>query len=459
MGITSEDFESLKAPTTIEGLGVSPGLVEDYFMRRLFNLRSATITTIAQSLAIASPVGNKIAENLREKKLLEYQGLEGRDYLVTLTERGYAVTAERMKYSKHVGEIPITLSQYQLIVELQKADVHITRESVKTAFADLVTEDSLLDQVGPAFIGDGAIFLYGPPGTGKTSIAEQLGNIYQDHILIPRYVETDGQIISVYDPALHTATTDQPTNLDPRFVVCERPLLLVGGELTLPMLELQYDSISGINTAPIQMLANNGILVIDDFGRQTFSPDAILNRWIVPLTRGIDFLKPKTGNKISVPFELKLVFSTNLEPHRLGDEAFLRRLKNKVYVGPCSKTVFEWILIKAAKRENIEMAPEASQLLIDITRNHLNELRPYIAVDFCQLARTICEYDHSEVVMDKRTIHRIADLYFVHTTAQQEQEQEIQSAPEEVAQQGGQPTTTPPQPDFEDRRRPLYQPI
>ncbi|MDH4277517.1 MAG: AAA family ATPase [Acidimicrobiia bacterium] len=413
MGLGPEALTKLQAPAKLRDLGISPGMAEDLFCRRVLAERTTTVGKASQALGISHAVANEIAASLREKALLEYQGLDGRDYRVTLTELGFRTTAERMKNAQHVASMPIPIEDYQTIVKLQQSDVHLDRVLVKKAFSDMVVEDYILDQLGPAFVSGGAIFIYGPPGTGKTSLAERMCRFYDDLVLIPKFTAVDGQLISVFDPALHQAVPEQPPGLDPRYVLCERPLIMVGGELNLEMMDLRYDPASGLSSAPIQMLANNGILVVDDFGRQTTSPEEILNRWIIPLSRGVDFLKPNSGTKFTVPFELKLVVSTNLEPHALGDDAFLRRLRHKIYVGPCTDTAFNWILVRSADRHAIEVNADAARYLNMVTKEHLGELRPYVAVDFCELAVSICSYDGLPMVLDRSLIDRVADLCFV----------------------------------------------
>lgn len=413
MALGPDAIAVLKPPTRAADLGLPLGLVEDLFMRRVLTERVTTISRAATALAISHPVGDEVAESLRQKNLVEYHGVEGRDYRISLTELGQRTTSERMQSGRHVACMPVPLADYQTLVQLQRAEITLTRPQAKAAFSDLVIEDGLLDQIGPAFLSDGAIFIYGPPGTGKTSLAERMSRFYTDQVLIPRFVEVDGQIVSVFDPSLHRDSQEQPATLDPRYVLCDRPLIMVGGELTLDMMDLQYDATSGLNTAPIQLLANNGILVVDDFGRQTASPDEILNRWIIPLSRGIDYLRPNTGTKFTVPFELKLIISTNIDPHSLGDDAFLRRLRNKVHVGPCSEAAFNWILVRAAKSNGLEVTAESAAQLTAVTRGYLGELRPYVAVDFCELAVGICRYDGMPPNLDHRLIERVAAVYFV----------------------------------------------
>ena len=176
----------------------------------------------------------------------------------------------------------------------------------------------MLDQLGPAIISQNSIFVYGPTGNGKTSLAERMLRVYQDAVLIPYAVEVDSQIISLYDPVVHQPLENDDEDADPRWILCKRPCIVVGGELIPSMLELRLDEASGIYAAPLQMKANNGILIIDDFGRQLMSPRDLLNRWIVPLDRRVDYLTLRYGVKFQIPFELMVVFSTNLEPSDSG---------------------------------------------------------------------------------------------------------------------------------------------
>ena len=189
---------------------------------------------------------------------------------------------------------------------------------LRDALSDLVLSDRMLDQLGPAIISQKSLFLYGPSGNGKTSLAERLLRMYRDTILIPHAVEVDGKIIVLYDPVVHQSVEREDAELDPRWVSCKRPFIMVGGELVASMLELHYDEAGGVFAAPMQMKANNGIFLIDDFGRQVLSPRELLNRWIVPLDRRVDYLTLSYGIKFQIPFEMMVVFSTNLNPGRSG---------------------------------------------------------------------------------------------------------------------------------------------
>ncbi len=401
-----------RPPAKIEELNIPVAMVEDLFIRRLYLERTSTIHDVSTALGIRMSIGRELAEDLRTRLLLEYHGMEGRDYRIGLTEQGTTMAIGRMGQSTYSGVAPVSLADYTARVWDQKTEMNINRDSIRAAFGDLVLEDDLVDQLGPAFLSDGAIFLYGPPGTGKTSLAERMIRIYDDRVLVPRAVEVDGQIISVYDQAVHQPAPEQPTDLDPRWVLCDRPIVIVGGELTMSMLELDFDPTSGTYNAPIQMQANNGILVVDDFGRQQISPGELLNRWIVPLSRDIDFLKLASGTKFTVPFELKFVASTNLDPSDLGDDAFLRRLRNKVYVGPITANAFNWVLVRVAQAKGIEVTAEAAEYLRSIAIEHIGELRPYIAVDFLDLMTGIAIYENRARRLDRYMIDRVARVYF-----------------------------------------------
>jgi hypothetical protein len=419
MVMTQQQVESVRAPSRVEDLGLPMGLAEDLFLRRILADRITSISEAALALCITHAVANELAATLRDKALVEYLGANGRDYRIQLTEQGIRATSQRMTTGRHVGPMPVALTHYTEIVEAQKPDLSLDRARIEAAFSDLYLEQHLLNQLGPAFVSGGAIFLYGPAGTGKTSLAERMNRMFDDPVLIPRYIEVDSQIVIVFDPALHRAVPDQPAGLDRRWVLCERPLVLVGGEMDLSMLELRYDRVSGLNVAPIGMLANNGILVIDDFGRQSFRPDEILNRWIVPLSRGVDFLKASTGTKFTVPFELKLVISTNLDPNSLGDDAFLRRLRNKIFIGSITEAGFRWVLADSADRYGIEVTADGAEYLAGVARAELGELRPYLAVDFCQLAVAVCSFEGWEPVLDPDMIDRVAELYFVRSQSEE----------------------------------------
>jgi hypothetical protein len=394
-------------------LGVPEWLVEELFARRLLTERISTIASVSEMICVSYTVGRQVAETMRRKKQIEFLGAAGRDDQISLSEAGERRTEEVMRNAGYVVPVPVSIDAYRFVVANQARNPMLNQEAAKAYLSDLVVSEKVLDQLGPAFLASGAIFLYGPPGTGKTSLAERLGRFASDRVLIPRVVNVDGQLISVYDPSIHEPSAEQPDGLDPRWVACKRPIVAVGGELELESLNLQHDSVSGLHTASIQMLANNGLLLVDDFGRQTSTPDQILNRWIIPLSTGVDHLTGRNGAKFTVPFQLKLVLATNLNPADLGDEAFLRRLPNKIFVGGMDEEGFYWTLARSAHRLNLELTSEAARRVATISKHYVGELRPFIAVDFCEIANSILTYRDAPKVLTPEVVDMVVETYFV----------------------------------------------
>jgi hypothetical protein len=237
--------------------------------------------------------------------------------------------------------------------------------------------------------------------------------IYQDAILIPYAVEVDNQIISLYDPVVHTKLEMDDPDIDQRWVLCKRPCIVVGGELVPSMLELRLDDVSGIYAAPLQMKANNGIFIIDDFGRQLMSPRDLLNRWIVPLDRRVDYLSLRYGVKFQIPFELMVVFSTNLDPADLADEAFLRRIRNKIYVEPVDAETFDQIFSRVVTERNIPHEPDSSEFMRKLCLSEgRSELRACYPADMCNILKSISRYESKPVRLTRHDLERACALYF-----------------------------------------------
>ncbi len=352
-------------------------------------------------------------DELRGRKLLDVQGLNGNDYIFSLTSFGREEAKSRFESCQYSGIAPVAFDTYVLAVQLQKASMKVNRMSIRQAFADLVVADDMLDQLGPAFNSQHSIFFYGPAGTGKTSLAERLVRLYPDFIIVPRCVYIEGAYILIYDPVVHEALPAQPPDLDPRWVACKRPLVVTGGELEIEMLSLSYDPVSAIYTAPLQVKANNGMFLIDDFGRQVLSPEQLLNRWIYPLVKRVDFLALKTGVKVAMPFELMVIFSTNMNPNDLGDEAFFRRIKNKVYVGPVTDDQFGEIVTLAGRIEKVGITAETLSNMKRICRERDPiGLRANYPWDLSKMAKSICEYEERETILDTATLEAAARLYW-----------------------------------------------
>jgi hypothetical protein len=362
-----------KAPEVLEKLDIPESLVEDLMLRRLYTHGASSIKYLCNVLKLSFPVIQAVFERLRRQQLFEVTGLS--------------------------GPAPVSVGSYYSAVRAQASKINLNRPLLKEALSDLVLTDRFLDQLGPGLISQDSLFLYGPTGNGKTSVVGRLARIYQDAVVIPYAVEFDGQIIVMYDPAVHQKVQTDGNDIDPRWVVCRRPCISVGGELEPSMLELQLDESSRVYAAPLQMRANNGMLVIDDFGRQIMSPQYLLNRWIVPLDQRVDYLTLRYGVKFEIPFEMIVVFATNLDPIELADEAFLRRIQNKIYVEPVGSKVFDEIFRRLVTEKELPCEPGSAEYLRKLCGNSGNgDLRACYPSDILDILAS-----------------RAASLYFTRT--------------------------------------------
>lgn len=407
---------SPSVPQNFEELGISQSLVLDLLLRRLLLEGYSNLQNLSARLKLSVPVLNIVFNHMRQQQLVEVKGMVGNDYHFTLSQSGKLLASERFQITQYAGAAPVSLRDYHSATKLQAAQVRIDRKILRSAFSDLVVTDHLLDQLGPALISQSSVFIYGPTGNGKTSLAERMLRVYQDAVLLPHAVEVDGQIISLYDPVVHQKLEVDDPELDPRWMLCRRPCIVVGGELIPSMLELRLDEASGIYAAPLQMKANNGIFIIDDFGRQLMSPRDLLNRWIVPLDRRVDYLMLRYGVKFQIPFELMVVFSTNLEPADLADEAFLRRIHNKIFVDAVDDKAFDQIFHRVVTHFNIPCEPDSSEYLRKLClREGRTELRACYPADICNIILSIGKYEGRPPFMSKSELDRATALYFAKT--------------------------------------------
>ena len=405
-------------PDRIEDLGIPRSIVADLILRYLWLHGTGTLAALHESLKLSFPLLETMFHQFRQQQLLEVKGMNGSDYSFTLTAGGRAMATSRNEVCQYVGPAPVSIQQYQKVVKAQAAKIRLSRESLRRAFEDLVMPDTLLDQLGPSLIGQQSLFLYGGTGNGKTSIAERILRIYQDSIVVPYAVEVDGHIITLFDPVVHRALSFHDDMLDRRWVVCERPCITVGGELSKEMLELRLDDSTRVFISPFQMKANNGILIIDDFGRQMIAPRDLLNRWIVPLDRRVDYLTLASGMKFQVPFELMVVFSTNLDPHDLADEAFLRRIQAKVLVENVSPELFDRIFQRVVQSVQAPSEPGCAEYLRErCLASGSKYLRACFPMDVYKLVKAISEYEGRPVRMTRANIDRAVELYFARTKA------------------------------------------
>jgi len=341
-------------PTDFSGLGLSPTYVEHLCLKQLMAMPGSSGRDVAGALCLNPSLVLPLLQGLKKRMLVVHATAEmsGADFHFDLSEAGRKYVSEIRAINPYVGPAPVPLQAYQESVFMQS----LSRESIgpgdlERAFRDLVVDEGLLSLLGPAMASGTGVFLFGNSGNGKTSLAMRMSRAYRNHVYIPHAIIMEGQVIQIFDPQVHQqvdrrASEDDPfkKRMDQRWILCERPTVIAGGELTLDSLELKEDHRSGVCEAPLQLKANCGLMVIDDFGRQRVDPEGLLNRWILPLENRVDFLRLPNGRKVQVPFDPFLVFSTNLDPSDLVDEAFLRRLPYKVEVPDPTPSIFRKLL-------------------------------------------------------------------------------------------------------------------
>jgi len=418
-------------PRTLDEIDISESLILDLAVRHVSVRGTCSIGKLAQLMKLPLEFTEGVFRRLNDQQYFEVRRMAGDDYIFSLSPSGKRLAAERAQSSRYAGPAPVSLKSWTAAVRAQLPHLDITQEKLQRAVSDIVVEPELLDALGPALISQGAIFLYGPSGTGKTTVAERLMRVFEDTITVPWAVEVDGQVILLADPAVHqrvhpadiegsedfTRSGINKLDIDPRWIMCRRPFVAVGGELVTSMLDLQKDELSGAFSAPLQMKANNGMLLIDDFGRQMISPRDLLNRWIVPLDRRVDFLSLGSGAKFDIPFELQVLFSTNLAPHELADEAFLRRIPNKILLDAATPRQFDEIFRLNAAALDMEYEPGAAALLRQECLKHSPDLRPCYPRDICNAIRAITLYEGRRLFIGAAEIERAVHGYFLQTGA------------------------------------------
>ena len=406
-----------RRPQSFRDIDLRQSVLEDLALKILYLSGTITVLELGERLKLGFEISTDIFGRLRTERFCQITGMAGNIPQISITSEGRTRALELLAQCHYAGHAPVTLESYVNMARRQSArDVSVHPPDVERAFAHLVIDDKSLRQFGTALNSGSAIFLYGPPGTGKTTIAETLSHVLsKEEIWIPYAVEVDGQIITVYDPAIHKrATLSEPKERDERWVLCQRPTVLVGGELTIDMLDLEFNPQTRFYVGPVQMKANNGVLIIDDFGRQRVSPAELLNRWVVPLDRRIDFLTLAGGKKIEMPFEMLVCFASNLDPSTLVDAAFLRRIQTKINVGAPTDEQFAEIFRRVTKEHEVEVEEGICDELIAFIRNTLEmELRACYPRDIVNQVRWASRFEGTEPYLDRDALKRAVDAYFL----------------------------------------------
>jgi len=414
------------APATIEQTGLGIDQIGQLFVKSLY-AGEASGLTLADRLKLPYSLLEAIAERMRAEHLVEVRGSSGSGtagYRYALTDLGRDRAQQYLTINQYVGAAPVPLAAYvDAMKALMAARGDIDRERLRSGFTELIVSDRILEQVGPAVNAGRAVFLYGPPGNGKTVIAHGMGRALGGDMYVPYAIDVDGQTITLFDPINHEpldpieeASTSilKAAPRDQRWVRIKRPVVMVGGELTLDMLDLNFNPIAKFHEAPIQMKANGGVFLVDDFGRQRMTPAELLNRWIVPLENRVDYLTLHTGKKIQVPFDVLIVFATNLDPKALADEAFLRRIPYKIAIEDPSVDEFTRIFELNCKRRNLKF----HQVMVAyLQRRHYGPTkRPMRAChprDLLDQVAALCKYRGREMTISRELLDAACEGYFV----------------------------------------------
>ena len=417
------------APRRLEEMQLPIVMMRDIVLKTLFRKNIDLVSELSRAICLPVPVTQELIDMGREQKLIEATGTmsagAGSEMGYQLTDAGKARALDALAQSEYFGAMPVPLDVYREQVKRQSVrNLQITRDQLTNAMGHLVLPNSLLDHLGPAVSAGRSILMYGPPGNGKSSISNGIRDALGDRIYVPRAIEYAGQVITVYDPIVHSAAeeqTDDPTSLrrtsgryDTRYVCCERPTVITGGELTLEMLDLVYNPTARTYQAPLQLKSTGGIFIVDDLGRQAEPPQSLVNRWIVPLEESKDILALQSGEKFEVPFDTLVIFSTNFHPNEIFDQAALRRIFFKIKIDGPNQENFLKIFAMVARKRNMALDEATLVHLLKVKYPEIdNVYANYQPIFLIDQMIAICDFEGMPYQMTPELIDRAWANMFV----------------------------------------------
>lgn len=428
MNMHATDVMAPPAPRSLEEMQLSVVMMRDILLKTMFRKNVDMVSDVAKAICLPVPVTQEIVDIAREQKLLEATGTlnanNGNEMGYQLTDAGKSRALDALSQSEYFGAMPVPLEVYREQVERQSIrNIQVTRDQMASAMGHLILPNELLDQLGPAVSAGRSILMYGPPGNGKSAISNGIRDALGDKVYVPLAIEYAGQVITVYDPVVHNPVElapDDPNQLrrpkrfDSRYVQCERPAVVTGGELSLSMLDLVYNPTARTYQAPLQLKSTGGIFIVDDLGRQAEPPQALINRWIVPLEESKDILGLQSGEKFEVPFDTLVIFSTNFHPNEIFDQAALRRIFFKIKIDGPNQENFLKVVALVARKKGMPLDEAALVHLLKVKYPTINNVYAnYQPVFLIDQMIAICEFEGIPYQMSPELIDRAWANMFV----------------------------------------------